>query len=965
VPAEEIVGREAELSLLELRLREQLPKTVLVAGEAGIGKSALARAFQTRAAAAGAQVFVGDCTSVEVGRPFGPLAEVLFRAQREPRTRAVVQRALANPDLRLTAMLRGEVQQDRGATDPSENFRAHAALLAVLLELSRIRPLVVVLEDVHWADSATLEFLPYAVRKLESERLLFLVTYRSDELHRLHPLVPVLAELRRVNLVEELQLAPLGRAETAVMIQRGLGLPEPPDVPLLDAIFERCEGNPYFTQEVVRTLGQAQDPASVPASIRDTIWVRLARLDEQTRNIIRLAAVIGVRFDFELLQRVSGAADDVLVTAIGSAIDAHIVEGASDAKGRACYAFRHALTREVVLGETLEPQRRSLHRIVGLALEALYPDAPEVVADELAHHFDSAADRVRAVRYHELAAQRAMSMFAFKSASRHLERAVALAADDVEAVSRLELGLARAASLAGDPALAIRVCEHALTHTVGVGDARRRGEFYMVLSDARWWNADLAGVGAAITDAIAVLTPLGPSAELALANAMAAARTSLQGDAATSLELGEQAVALARRLDVPVALVTGLVAVGMAHAEVGRSDGIGLIREGIEIGLRHELVEPTMSAYGNLGMALLVLGAPPGERRAVHEESAVVARRFAHFRDRFRCHDVEWLIADGNWDAAVRESVEIRDGMWRASALLQVAMIHALREGPARALGEAAPHRERLARAGLPQWRARAASFSATALLTGDPRLALSFAEQLGQTSSSGAVTWTALTHIAAIVAAHQVGDAEAKSVWIERTLADPPPDKARMTQAARAFARAASRVPAEDGLDDLDESIALLEAEVLPLAEVIVRLWRADVRSRMPGRSARETASNDVAAVRAFAERVGATWFVGHLRRWSAERGVNGSRETAAPTKSPLTAREREIADLVAKGLTNKEIAARLVIADRTAEGHVEHILTKLGFRSRSQIATWSTEQQRGAPARTGATQRQVPTDT
>jgi DNA-binding CsgD family transcriptional regulator/tetratricopeptide (TPR) repeat protein len=962
VRAQEIVGRDAELSLLERRLKDQLPYTVLLSGDAGIGKSALARTFQTRAAAAGTQVFVGECTSVEVGRPFGPLADVLLRAQREPRTRAVMQRALADPDLRLSALMRGEAQQGREATDPSESFRAHAALFAVLADLSRIRPLVVVLEDVHWADSATLEFLPYAVRKLESEHLLLVVTYRSDELHRLHPLVPVLAELRRLKLVEEVRLAPLGRVETAEMIRSGLGLKEPPDVQLLDAVFERCEGNPYFTQEVVRTLGQTKDLAAVPASIRDTIWVRLATLDERTRSIIQLAAVIGARFDFELLQRVSGAPDDVLIAAIRATIDAHIVVEALDPTGRSCYVFRHALTHEVVLGELLEPERRSLHRSVGLALEQMHSDSPDDVAADLAHHFDAATDGIRAVRYHELAARHAMGIFAFKSAARHLERAVALAADDIEVLGRLELGLARAADLAGDSALAIRVCEHALTHTV---DQRQRGEIYIVLSDARWWTADLAGVGAAITDAIAVLTPLGPSPELALAYAIAAARTSLRGNAATSLEFGEQAVALARRLDVPVALVIGLVWVGMSRAEAGRRDGIALIREGIEIGLRHELVEPTISAFGNLGMALLILGAPPGERRQVHAESAAVGRRFAHFRDRFLCHDTEWLIADGNWDAAIRQSVEIRDPMWRASAMLQVAMIHALRDGPGRALGEAAPFRERLVRAGLPQWRARAASFSATALLMGDARLALSFAEELGPTAdSSGAVIWTALTHIAAIAAAHELRDSNAKSAWIERALADPPPNNARMTRAARAFARAASQVPADEVLDQLDESAALLEGEVLPLAELIVRLWRAEVRSRMPGRSNRETAWNDVAAVQAFAERVRATWFLAHLSDWSTEHGLRGPRETVPPVSGVLSTREREIANLVAQGLTNKEIAARLVIADRTAEGHVEHILNKLGFHSRSQIATWSTEQQFAPPSGTVEERKRVPTD-
>ena len=973
-----IVGREDELAKLGSRLvgdSSQLPHVFLIAGEAGIGKSALVRLFRQRAESAGAQVFIGECTSVEVGRPFGPLIEVLTRAQRAPQTRAVVEQALADPDLPLPGLMPGRERRAPKTTDPSERYRAHAAVLGVLLQMSRIRPLVIVIEDAHWADEATLDLLPYAVRHLGAARLLLLVTYRSDELHRLHPFVPVLDELRRVGVVEELRLPPLGRAETAAMIQQRLGLKQPPDAQIRDAIFERCEGNPYFTDEVLRTVkvdsagfgvmmsDRPGGHGAIPASIRDALWTRLAVLDPPTRNIMQLAAIIGHRFDFDLLQRVSGAADDALLAALRAMVDAHVVEEAADAAGRSGYVFRHALMHEAVLGELLERHRRSLHRVVGLALESMYADDLPAVTEELAFQFDAAEDAPRACRYHDLAARLAESAFAFRSASRHLQRAIARAPDDDRVLGDLEHRLASAARYGGNPALAVQACESALEHAVRSGDERRRGSIYAILADAQWYLGNRTGADAAIGEAIALLEPLGDTPELALAYAISGARRSIAGDSAQALDVGGKAIALARRLDVPDALGIGLMTVGEARAAFGDRGGLDQIREAVDVGLRHGLAEVTLAAYGNLVIALRALGASPAEPRRVHEESAVIARRTGHYRDRFFSHDVDYLIADGKWDAALREATEIGDTIWREATLLQVAVIHTLRIGPD-ALSSAAPHRDRLLAAKDPQWVARAASFSAAALLVHDVRSALEFAEDLVASPNSSALTWGAVTRISAIAAACELGDVDAKHTWIERTLADPRPVEARMGTAARAFAQAAATDNVEQAIRYLDTAVLLLEGEIHPLAEVIVRLRRAELHSATPGRADHGSARDDLAVVRNFAERAGATWFLQDLRRWADEHGLRESAARPDATTTVLTRREREIARLVARGLTDREIATHLVIAQRTAEGHVAHILEKLGFHTRSEIAAWSTKDQLAAQS-TSASEKRVPTDT
>ena len=973
-----IVGREDELAKLGSRLigdSSQLPHVFLIAGEAGIGKSALVGVFRQRAESAGAHVFIGECSSVEVGRPFGPLVEVLMRAQRAPQTRGVVERALADPDLPLPVLLPDRGARAPKATDPSERYRAHAAVLGMLLQMSRIRPLVVVIEDAHWADEATLDFLPYAVRRLGSERLLLLVTYRSDELHRLHPFVPVLDDLRRLGVVEELRLPALGRAETAAMIQQRLGLQQPPEAHVRDAIFERCEGNPYFTDEVLRTVKLDSEGVgavvsdrpgghgAIPASIRDALWTRLAVLDPPTRHIMQLAAIIGHRFDFDLLQRVSGASDDALLAALRVMVDAHVIEEAADAAGRSGYVFRHALMHEAVLGELLERQRRSFHRVVGLALEGLHAENPSPVAGELAFQFDAADDAPRACRYHDLAARLAESALAFRSASRHLQRAIARAPDDDRVLGDLEGRLASAARYGGNPALSVQACESALARMWQPGDERRRGSIHAILADAQWYLGNRTGADAAIAEAIGLLEPLGETAELALAYAISGARRSIAGDTAHAIEVGGKAIALARRLDVPDALGIALMTVGEARTVLGDRRGLDEIREAIDVGVRHGLAEVTLAAYGNLAIALRALGAPPAEARTAHEESAVIARRTGHYRDRFFSHDVDYLIADGKWDAALRETTEIGDTIWREATLLQVAVIHTLRIGPD-ALTSAAPHRARLLAAKDPQWVARAASFSAAALLVHDLGAALEFAEDLLASPNSSALTWGAATRISAIAAACELGDAGAKRTWIERTLADPRPVEARMATAARAFARAAATENVDEAIRHLDTAVPLLEGEILPLAEVVVRLRRAELRSAAPGRTDHAAAREDLAVVRNFAERAGAAWFLEDLRRWADAHGLRESAAGPDATNAVLTRREREIAGLVARGLTDREIATHLVIGQRTAEGHVAHILEKLGFRTRSEIATWSTKDQL-APPSTSASRKHVPTDT
>jgi predicted ATPase len=344
-----LVGRATELAAIdEARARAAAgePAVVLLAGEAGIGKTRLAAEAAGHAEAAGSLVLRGACVELGgEGLPFAPIVDAL---------RALVQSvgperldSLLGPSRADLARLLPQLDPV-GQAQPLESgttARLFDSILGLVGRLAAEQPLVLLIEDLHWADRSTLDLLAFLVRALRDERVLVLLTYRSDELHRRHPLRPLLAELDRLRRVQRCELRRFDRTDVAAQLAGILG--ERPNETLVERVFARSDGNAFLVEEV---LDLARDGGAdvLPESLRDVLLARTDRLSDATRHVLQVAAVGGRRVPHALLGAVAGLPDGELDAALREAVERHVMEVDGDG-----YAFRHALLRDAIYDDLL------------------------------------------------------------------------------------------------------------------------------------------------------------------------------------------------------------------------------------------------------------------------------------------------------------------------------------------------------------------------------------------------------------------------------------------------------------------------------------------------------------------------------------------------------------------------------------------------------------------------------------
>ena len=542
VSSERFVGRQDELTALE-----DESGAVLIAGDAGVGKSRLVAELERRARANGKLVLIGECLELTDGElPYAPIVAGLRPVLRDRHALEVLSVAERGELARLWPEL-GPVGPEAGSDgDGSSQARVFALLLDLIMRLGNERPVVFIVEDLHWADRSTRDFLAFLVRAARGGRLFLVMTLRAEELHREHPLRAFVAELSRVRGVRRLELAPFTRDELASQVQGILGQRPPPE--LVDRLFERAEGNAFYTEELLA----ASTGSELPSTLRDLLLVRIERLSDPARRVLAVAATAGRTVDERLLAAVGEVPEAMFAPALREALTQQVLVPRN---GGGAYAFRHALVREAVYRDLLASERTKLHAALARALVR----RPELaatgigVAGELAHHWYSAGELGPAFEASVRASADAERAFAFAETERHCQRALALwgRVPDPARMSGLDrpallMRAARAAVRADHPDRATRLARQALAEVDPAGEPVRVALIYMLLGRARFLSADHVGALEAYREAVRRVPSQPPSSERALVLAGEAQALMLSGESVEAHARCEEALELAQ-----------------------------------------------------------------------------------------------------------------------------------------------------------------------------------------------------------------------------------------------------------------------------------------------------------------------------------------------------------------------------------------------------------------------------------
>src|SRR5438477_1727652 len=688
-----LVGRAAEVATFARRLEEAengAGGTVLIGGEAGVGKSAFVREAIDVAAARGFRILTGLTHQSDTGLPYAPFVSAIrsgFRGLDRDELGRVLQRSA--PDL---AELFPELGRLAHAEPTGlERHRLAVAFQHLFHAFSREAPVLLVLEDLHWADAASLELVQHLAREARDARILVLVTYRVDEMHRRHPLLRALAELQRERLITEIELKRLTRDETREVIRATFAQSDA-NVSVgdefRDAIYQRSEGNPFFTEELLKALvesggiyynaesGWQRKPIAelgIPSSIREAVRARVDQLSPEARQTLAAASVIGHGFSFDVLRAVRGLDEAVLEAQIREFIEQQLV---SETTSGDDYAFRHALTREVVYEDLLVRERKRLHRATADVLAASDPAEPAL----LAHHLLAAGEDARAAPVLVKAADRALAAGAPRDAVAHYARAIEVGLPDDVLAGVVERQAE--AYLLFDTALSIKAAEEALGLYRQASD--RRGQSRMLRLEGRghFYEARHELAEQRTAAAIAILDGE-ESPELGRAIAQQAGLLMTRWAMAEAIPVAERAIEIGERLSDPWTLANALITKGSA---VRGKDGLPYLRRGIDVALAHGLHETVGRGYNNTGLALISSGAPAAEKRKLYEDGLAYGARhgleagtLSYLRFNY-----SWLLfGGGQWDEAIAlaEQMHKTVGLYQWLFVLRT-WVTSAREGP-------------------------------------------------------------------------------------------------------------------------------------------------------------------------------------------------------------------------------------------------------------------------------------------
>lgn len=948
-----MVGRSAQLDELEqlwATARSGRAVGVLVGGDAGVGKTTLVDTFCERRD--DARIVRGQCVPLGGdGLAYVPIVAIL----RDLETHVGRDRQIdwAGPGVASLQALRPEITGPAGplAPGPSDRTRTLEVVTEILEHASKDHPLVVVVEDLHWSDTSTRDLLGFAVRALNDVPVLLLATYRTDELHRRHPLRPFLAELDRLPHVARLDVPRLDRTGVAAMLTE-IDAGSEPDAGRIDDIHRRSDGIPFYVEELA-----AAGSCCLPGPLRDVMLVRFEALSPNAQDTVRLLAAAGTRTDHTLLELVSDLSPGDLDSAVREAVDANLI--VADSTG---YGFRHSLLREAVAEDLLPGEAATLHRCFAETLElkaGIMDEATRAV--RLAHHWNASHSAGNAFRWSVTAAR--LASVGKSEALGLFERAIELwpqvpDAAVVAGVSHAEFveETSNMATDAGELPRALALIDLALAEVDRRDDplsaARLLGKKGRLVSNLmRFGGVEM------LEEAVGLVPAEPPSAQRADLLAMLAAMVMLSGDDSAAISISLEAVAAAQAAAAPAEEASARITLGTSLGGFGRLDealaefsmarrldghndrtlarilinlsdvlrlngklreAVATATEGVTIS-RTLGIERTWGAMlaGNAAEPLLGLGEWADAIRLI--ERGLALDPPPQNRLHLRLLKARHLIATGDLDTADRLLAEFRPQL-------------------------AVPHAN-------PQYLSIIASAEAEyALSVGDPGrawAAVVHTHAARSTLKPDALWWIYVLGATAIADARRDRssapgfDVDAATDTLRSAASDlgetvPNPAAAALIE-AELTDDAGSWVAAEAAMAGCEGPVVYLPHAQIRRAELLATTDRAAATELLVAASA--TAHGIGAAVLAdradvLLRRLGARDDAG------APAGAPDTGPETVPGAPALTPRELDVLRLVAAGRSNGEIGKELFISTKTASVHVSNILAKLGVARRTEAA-------------------------
>jgi DNA-binding CsgD family transcriptional regulator/tetratricopeptide (TPR) repeat protein len=926
------VGRVRELWELERALaatKAGSGATILCAGEAGIGKTRLACELATRARAAGFDVLLGrsiDLVGTDV--PYQPFVEAL----------------------RPLGGLRH--------IDARSQLRVFEETLGLLTERAAEAPVLIVLEDMHWADTSTLDLVIYLAHNLDDRPILLVATYRADESPSAERVQRLAAGVRRSGSAVLVELGPLDDEALTALLEAHADGPLP--AALTDAIVGRSEGNPFFAEELLAAAGD--ESGELPRGLRDLLLQRVARLDQPTQTLLRVASAAGRDVAYPLFA-IAELPEPDIHRSLRVAVEHGVLVADQEA---ASFRFRHALLAEAIYSTILPGEREDLHARLAEELAKNGRAKP----GELASHWAAAGRTAEAFTASIDAAREAEAVFAPAEALAHLERALTLwdAVPDAAELARLDLAVlcSWAAELASQTGAAPRAVELTRRAIELVGESNRlQAAFLHELLGRYLFESGSGDTFLAAFERALELAPTHPPSA-ARARALAAVANGLQivWRHDESLTICEQALELARTVGARPTELRALMVLGSNLAYLGRADeGVAQLRQALALAEESGDPQALHRAYVSLTDVLTMVGRP-GESTQVGEAGLDAVRRYGIDHTVLAANWIEALLAIGEWDkaeSASREALRSITANYPHMPLMLRADIELGRGDfdAARAHIEAARptvrHEPGLATydgyvAELALWERRWTD-AEEAVRDGMAWARLGWGAQIRVWLCAKGMR--AQAELAALARARR--DAEALRHRLSRA-------RSLRAAARRAAAEASAITPNAEGWLALaeaeyeragnetrpeawsDAAAAWERLERPPLAAYC--RWR-EAEALVAAGASRTEAAAPLRDAYAVADRIKAKPLLRELELLAERARLDLASPDVEPAEGEsleetlgLTPRESEVLSLIARGYTNREIAATLVISVKTAGVHVSHILRKLGVPNRLEAA-------------------------